>query len=446
MKHVRIALIKPSRADADRLRAAQQEAAACWNICVEEHKNARQNHEKWPGLKELHQVTKGRFALHSQTVQQVVRSFLGAIETTQKLRKKGDKKIRYPYREKRYFPVMWPRQAMAVYEKKIVLPMGRGRKSVVIPRPDEMPDEGAASKIVWNKTGYEFHWVLETEDHPMVEEGNLATVDLGQIHQAAIATNTGGGAVISGRGIRSEKRGFSKTIGRISKKQSRCTKYSRRWRKLQRSKNRQILKYKRRIRDLRHKGTRAAIDFCTDHGVSSIYVGNPDGVRRNHCGRHHNQRMSQWEYGKDISYLKQKARMAGIMCSDGTERGTSSHCPVCGHRHKPNGRVWTCKKCGFQGHRDIVGAVNMHGIGFGTTIEFPHWITYLRPGSTSVGQAARMKNSLSGSSSGLDTGHGLRTSADRVAEPEHGRQPPASAEQLLLHGQDHAQTSEAHSF
>ncbi|TFE73631.1 hypothetical protein A7K72_06130, partial [Candidatus Methylacidiphilum fumarolicum] len=32
--------------------------------------------------------------------------------------------------------------------------------------------------------------------------------------------------------------------------------------------------------------------------------------------------------------------------------GTSSRCPECGHRHKPNGRNWRCPKCGFQGHRD----------------------------------------------------------------------------------------------
>ncbi|MBF8246589.1 MAG: hypothetical protein ISN64_01160 [Rickettsia sp.] len=34
--------------------------------------------------------------------------------------------------------------------------------------------------------------------------------------------------------------------------------------------------------------------------------------------------MFQWEYGKDIQYLKEKALEYGIKCSTGSERGTSS--------------------------------------------------------------------------------------------------------------------------
>jgi len=56
----------------------------------------------------------------------------------------------------------------------------------------------------------------------------------------------------------------------------------------------------RRIRDKRHKGTRQVVDFCEVHGVSQVFIGNPDGVRTRRSGRHHNQRMSQWEYGRDI--------------------------------------------------------------------------------------------------------------------------------------------------
>ncbi|WP_077272751.1 zinc ribbon domain-containing protein [Acidithiobacillus caldus] len=106
------------------------------------------------------------------------------------------------------------------------------------------------------------------------------------------------------------------------------------------------LRYEHRVRDLRHKGA-----------LESVFVGNPDGVRRKNRGRHHNQRMSQWEYGKDIDYLQQKSEQDRIVCFTGDERGTSSRCPVCGHRHKPKGRNWRCKACGFVGHRDIVGAV-----------------------------------------------------------------------------------------
>ncbi len=66
--------------------------------------------------------------------------------------------------------------------------------------------------------------------------------------------------------------------------------------------------------------------------------------------------MAQWEYGKDIDYLTYKFKLAGQKVLIGSERGTSSTCPECGRRHKPQGRTWNCPnpKCGYRNkHRDI---------------------------------------------------------------------------------------------
>ena len=49
------------------------------------------------------------------------------------------------------------------------------------------------------------------------------------------------------------------------------------------------------------------IDFCVKHQVGTLFIGNPHGVRNRDSGRHHNGRMAQWEYGKDIDYLTHKA-------------------------------------------------------------------------------------------------------------------------------------------
>ena len=124
----------------------------------------------------------------------------------------------------------------------------------------------------------------DAEDAPLPDPTNRhATVDLGHIHPSAVVTNDGDALIVSGRGIRSLKRQHNKQLGEIQKKRSRCKKGSR-----------------RRVRDLRHKGTRQVVTFCKAHEVESVFVGNPDGVRRKNSGRHHNQRMSQWEYGKDM--------------------------------------------------------------------------------------------------------------------------------------------------
>ncbi|HEY6284034.1 MAG TPA: zinc ribbon domain-containing protein [Ktedonobacteraceae bacterium] len=84
-----------------------------------------------------------------------------------------------------------------------------------------------------------------------------------------------------------------------------------------------------------------------------------------------------------------KATQACIMSFTGSERGTSSRCPACGHTHKPKGRNWVCRVCGFRGHRDLVGSVNMHALAFGQKVKFPRSFTYLRPSSSRAGTPQR---------------------------------------------------------
>src|SRR5713226_6465257 len=187
-----------------RLKATQMEAAQVWNTCCDLHKEARQTRSKWPGQIELQQATKGRFALHSQSVQMVVHAFLANIDTTRKLRATHPKMgMKYPWRTKRFYPVRWPAQAVSREPGRVVLPMGRGRASLVL-RLD-LPENSGACSLVWNR-GFELHVCIEIPQAKQAPGNVRATVDLGEIHLAAVTTNTGAAIVISGRGIRSLKR------------------------------------------------------------------------------------------------------------------------------------------------------------------------------------------------------------------------------------------------
>jgi putative transposase len=364
------------------LREARLEAARVWNVCRDLHLVARQQHTRWPDQNDLHHATKGRFALHSQTVQHITRTFLANIETTKELRK-TNRKIRYPWKDKRYYPLLWPAQAVSVERGRIVLPMGRGRHALVFKL--DLPEQIGGCKLVW-KDGYELHVSAPAEEAAEAPGTVQATVDLGEIHQAAVTTSTGAALVVSGRGIRSLKRRHNMALGQLTRKRQRCHKGSRRWRKLQRARRNVSARKRRQIRDVRHQGTHKVITFCHQHGVGSLFIGTPRGVRDKHNGRHHNQRMAQWEYGQDIAYLSYKAKLAGIMSFTGSERGTSSQCPVCGWKQKVKGRVWRCRhpKCAFVGHRDVVGSVNMHSLAYGNKIPFPAQVTYQRAGPVRV--------------------------------------------------------------
>ena len=244
------------------------------------HLSARQQRTYWPRENDFQQATKGRFALHSQTIQAIFRAFVGTIEATQELRK-TNRRIRYPYKDKRYYLLLWPAQAVSRECGRIVLPMGRGRPSLVF-RVD-VPEQSGACKLVWND-GYELHVAVAAapaEDRPGQAQ---ATVDLGEIHQAAVTTTTGAALVISGRGIRSLKRRHNKALGQIARKRHRCQKGSRRDRRLQAARRKASARKRRQVRDLRHKGTCVVIAFCRAAGVGSLFIGNPNGVRNRRSG------------------------------------------------------------------------------------------------------------------------------------------------------------------
>src|SRR5712692_6496550 len=275
-----------------RLKAAQMEAAQVWNYCCELHREARQTGRRWPGQNDLQQATKGRFALHSQSVQMVAHAFLANIEATRKLRTTHPKMgMKYPWKTKRFYPVHWPAQAVSKERGRVVLPMGRGRASIVLPL--DLPEHSGACTLVWNR-GFELHVCIEVPQATHAPGTNKATVDLGEIHLAAITTTTGAALVVSGRGIRSLKRQRNMRHRQLAKKQARYQKYSRRWKKLQRAKNKMAGRIERRVRDLRHKATRQVIEFCEQEQVGTLFIGNPHGVRQENRGRHHNQRMAQW--------------------------------------------------------------------------------------------------------------------------------------------------------
>jgi hypothetical protein len=101
------------------------------------------SHTRWPDQNDLHQLTKGRFARHSQSVQAVFRAFLGTIETTRTLRREHpEMQMKYPWREKRFYPVHWPAQAVSVEKGRVVLPMGSGIRSLKRQRSKQLGQLG----------------------------------------------------------------------------------------------------------------------------------------------------------------------------------------------------------------------------------------------------------------------------------------------------------------
>jgi putative transposase len=105
------------------------------------------------GATRTEQATKGRFALNTQTVQQIIHVFLANVETTLTSRREHPEMyMKYPWRPKEFYPVKWPAQAVHKEQGRVVLPMGRGRPSLVLTL--DLSENSGACTLVWNR-GFE---------------------------------------------------------------------------------------------------------------------------------------------------------------------------------------------------------------------------------------------------------------------------------------------------
>lgn len=356
-----------------------------WIDCVGLFRAALIRRESWPSWAQLRAATKGRYALHSQTVQAIAKSVQTAFVNARILRREHpEMKMRYPWRRKHHYALLWPAQAVKVDQKgRILLPMGKSRPDLVLDLKRSFPFPIGACKLVW-KDRWELHVCSGSEEKdakPIESPGTeYATVDLGEIHLAATTTSTGKALVMSGRGIRSIKRRRCKALAGIASLRSRCKRGSRRDKRLARTRCKISSRTRYQVRDLRHKGLKRTVDFCVQEKVGKLFVGNPGGVRLRHAGSIHNGRMARWEYGTDLKLLAHKCSKVGIVFESGSERGTSSRCPVCEKPHRPKGRTFRCPSCNAVMHRDVVGSLNMHALAFSRRVPVPEHVTYLRPG------------------------------------------------------------------
>lgn len=207
---------------------------------------------------------------------------------------------------------------------------------------------------------YNWHIVVENGKQPKTALGNqVVSVDPGEIHPATVGDEQST-TIITCRERRAKQRGHVQALKTFSKRLTKKKKGSRRYKKLVRAKTRCKAKYRQVMRDIEHKISKAIVETALNRGANTIAYGDvrniADGIAK---GRAHNQRISQWAHGKVRDYTRYKAEAEGIKVILQNEKNTSKTCPSCGNQHKPRGRNYKCSVCGFSGHRDMVGQVNI---------------------------------------------------------------------------------------
>lgn len=314
--------------------------------------------------------------LHSHSIDAAQQGFPKAVKTAKTLRK-TDPEARYPHKRKYFRTTIWKGRNgtkdgkvisnLRREEDYLFLPMARGQKAIELKLPESLqyiPVEFFTEvRLVYNKSSrhYEWHITIEDDKEIALATGtNTAAIDLGEIHPVAI-TDGVGGSVISCRELRSVAQNTNKQTAKFQAAQSKYKKGSRRWKRLQRKKNRFLAKQELRRRDLEHKISRAAVDWAVEHKVKTLAIGDVrDVAKGKRLNKKSQQKISNWSHGKMRTYIGYKAEALSITVIDNIDEAyTSQTCANCGNRHKPKGRVYTCPSCGAVAHRDVQGAANI---------------------------------------------------------------------------------------
>jgi putative transposase len=355
--------------------------------------------------RELTAAGPGTFGeLDSVGARSVLRRFSDAWFAAAQRRREGDLQARFPRRRRGLMPVRWYHATFTLVERRLPLPTAAGCPGLWVRLDREIPYpitqvRSVTLLYVDGRLVVEVTAEVPVATYPPGLEpvaGRVAGVDLGIIHPYAVAGPDRAGLLVSGRAIRAEHRQHLVDTRRRNRAvAARAPKPgqrgSRRWKRYRRRRHEVEDSHRRRVRQAQHEAAAMVVDWAVARRVGTLTVGDPRGVLHKPAGRRHNLRLRQWQIGRAINVLRDKAQLAGITVHLVNERATSSTCPTCTKRiSKPRGRVMTCPHCHTTGHRDLVAAaiIATRTPGGGTptpgSIPLPQVITHRRRAGQAV--------------------------------------------------------------
>jgi IS605 OrfB family transposase len=335
--------------------------------------------------------TDGFGELSTVGARSVLRRYADAWFQAANRRKAGQQHAGFPRRKRALVPVRFYHGTFLLDGTRVRLPVAKGQPElwVRLARPPPYSDADVRAVTLLADGGR--LWLAVTAAIPIqhhdLHSAWVAGVDLGIIHPYAVVTEQAG-LLVSGRALRAE------SYLHRTDQQARQTKAarqapkpgqrgSRRWRRHRACLRRVEARHRRRVHQAHHQAAKQVITFAVHHKVGTLLVGNPAGITKQDAGRVQNWRLRQWRRTHLLQALQDKAELAGIAVRLVDERGTSSTCPACRQRvPKPTGRQFHCHGCGFQGHRDLVGAANIAAKAGGgpTSVGSPTLVEHRRAG------------------------------------------------------------------
>jgi putative transposase len=118
-------------------------------------------------------------------------------------------------------------------------------------------------------------------------------------------------------------------------------------------------KEQRWMKDQDHKVSRAIVNFAKDNKISVIRLEQLVNIRQTaRTSRKNEKNLHTWSFYRLSQFIAYKAKLIGIKVEYVNPAYTSQTCPKCSEKNKAKDRKYKCK-CGFEKHRDLVGAMNI---------------------------------------------------------------------------------------
>ncbi|PAD72858.1 RNA-guided endonuclease TnpB family protein [Paenibacillus campinasensis] len=118
-------------------------------------------------------------------------------------------------------------------------------------------------------------------------------------------------------------------------------------------------KEQRWMKDQNHKISRQIVHTAIQQGVSLIKLERLENIRKTaRNSRKNAKNLHSWTFYQLQQFISYKARLVGIRVVEVNPAYTSQSCPACGGKNKARDRRFECS-CGFNAHRDRVGAINI---------------------------------------------------------------------------------------
>lgn len=114
------------------------------------------------------------------------------------------------------------------------------------------------------------------------------------------------------------------------------------------------IKVSRRLRDLDHKISARIIKDLMKLKINQLNIEDLKHMQ----SKNKKQLYSSWSYERLQKFIIYKCESNGIKVNKVNPHFTSRECPICHLHNVALKRVYSCE-CGFQHHRDVVGAMNI---------------------------------------------------------------------------------------